>query len=93
MSNCTSSCKTQDHESYGECLKQNTPMFMGVSPTKNGWDQDAVKRDEKELASYRSAIAQGIEPRSTRNKDIDAAVAISNDAGKAFDGISMTLKN
>jgi len=93
MSNCTSSCKTQDHETYGECLKQNTPMFMGVSPTKNGWDQDAVKRDEKELASYRNAIAQGIEPRSTRNKDIDAAVAISNDAGKAFDGISMTLKN
>jgi hypothetical protein len=68
-------------------------MFMGVSPTKNGWDQDAVNRDEKELASYRSAVAQGIEPRSTRNKDIDAAVAISNDAGKAFDGISMTLKN
>jgi hypothetical protein len=68
-------------------------MFMGVSPTKNGWDQDAVKRDEKELASYRNAIAQGIEPRSTRNKDIDAAVAISNDAGKAFDGINLTLKN
>lgn len=68
-------------------------MFMGVTPTKSGWDQDAVKRDEKELASYRNAIAQGIEPRSTRNKDIDAAVAISNDAGKAFDGISMTLKN
>jgi hypothetical protein len=68
-------------------------MFMGVTPTKSGWDQDAVKRDEKELASYRNAIAQGIEPRSTRNKDIDAAVAISNDTGKAFDGINLTLKN
>ena len=93
MSNCTSSCKTQDHETYGECLKQNTPMFMGVSPTKTGWDQDTVKRDEKELSNYYSAVAQGIEPRSTRNKDIDAAVAISNDAGKAFDGINMSLKN
>lgn len=93
MSNCTSSCKTQDHDTYGECLKQNTPMFMGVSPTRSGWDQDQVKKDEKELASYRSAIAQGIEPRSTRTPDIEKAVAMSETAGKAFDGINLTFKN
>ena len=93
MSNCTSSCKTKDHQSYGECLKQNTPMFMGVNPTKTGWDQDKVKKDEKELKDYWAATKQGIEPRSTKQKDIDAAIQLSNEGGKAFDGISMTFKN
>jgi hypothetical protein len=92
MSNCTSSCKTKDHDSYGECLRSNTPMFVGVNPTRTGWDQDKVKKDEKEIQSYWDATRQGIEPRSTRKKDIDAAVKLSNDAGKAFDGISLTYK-
>ena len=92
MSNCTQSCKTQDHESYGECMQSNMPMFMGVNPTKTGWDQDKVKKDEKEIQSYWDATRQGIEPRSTRKKDIDAAVKLSNEAGKAFDGISLTYK-
>jgi hypothetical protein len=63
-----------------------------VNPTKTGWDQDKVKRDEKEIQSYWAATKQGIEPRSTRKKDIDAAVKLSNEAGKAFDGISLTYK-
>jgi hypothetical protein len=67
-------------------------MFVGVNPTRTGWDQDKVKRDEKEIQSYWDATRQGIEPRSTRKKDIDAAVKLSNDAGKAFDGISLTYK-
>lgn len=92
MNNCTSSCKTKDHDSYGECLRSNTPMFVGVNPTKTGWDQDKVKKDEREIQSYWDATRQGIEPRSTRKKDIDAAVKLSNDAGKAFDGISLTYK-
>ena len=92
MSNCTSSCKTKDHSNYGECIRSNTPMFVGVNPTKTGWDQDKVKKDEKEIQSYWDATRQGIEPRSTRKKDIDAAVKLSNEAGKAFDGISLTYK-
>ena len=92
MSNCTSSCKTKDHANYGECIRSNTPMFVGVNPTKTGWDQDKVKRDEKEIQSYWAATKQGIEPRSTRKKDIDAAVKLSNEAGKAFNGISLTYK-
>ena len=92
MSNCTSSCKNKDHDNYGECMRSNTPMFVGVNPTKTGWDQDKVKKDEREIQSYWDATRQGIEPRSTRKKDIDAAVKLSNDAGKAFDGISLTYK-
>ena len=59
--NCTSSCKTQDHNNYGDCIRQNTPMFNGVTPTKDGWDQSKVKRDEKELNAYYSAVRQGME--------------------------------
>ena len=93
MNNCTSTCKTKDHKSYGECLKSNMPMFSGVTPTKSGYDQDAVKKDEKELKSYYDAVRQGIEPRSTRQPDIDAAVKLSNEAGKAFDGTKLGFMN
>ena len=92
MSNCTSSCKTKDHATYGECIRQNTPMFVGVTPSKSGYDQTKVRADEKEIQSYWDATRQGIEPRSTKKADIDAAVQLSNEAGKAFDGTTMTYK-
>jgi hypothetical protein len=92
MSNCTSSCKTQDHNSYGECLQENTPMFAGCFPTRQGWDKDKENKDNKELNAYYSAVKQGMEPRSTRMKDINAAVRLSDKAGKAFDGTNLTYK-
>ena len=92
MNNCTSSCKTKDHATYGECIRQNTPMFVGVTPSKSGYDQTKVRADEKEIQSYWDATRQGIEPRSTKKADIDAAVQLSNEAGKAFDGTTMTYK-
>ena len=52
-----------------------------------------AKQHDRELQSYYDATRQGIEPRSTKSKDIDAAVKLSNEAGKAFDGIAMTFKD
>jgi hypothetical protein len=52
----------------------------------------SAKQHDKELGSYYSAVRQGIEPSSTKQKDIDAAVKLSNDAGKAFDSTTMTFK-
>lgn len=46
----------------------------------------SAKQHDKELQSYFDATRQGIEPVSTKQKDIDAAVRLSNDMGKAFDG-------
>lgn len=87
MSNCTSSCKTQDHASYGECIRSNMPMISGgATPSRSGASLSAIKKDEKELSSYYSAIAQGVEPISTKQKDIDAALRLSNETGVAFDG-------
>ena len=69
------------------------PMFVGVTPSKSGYDQTKVKKDERELSSYYAAVRQGIEPRSTKQKDIDAAVKLSNEAGRAFDGTTLKFKD
>jgi hypothetical protein len=91
--NCTASCKTKDHATYEECLKSNMPMIAPSSqPSRTGWDMKKIKSDNKELDSYYSAVKQGIEPISTKQKDIDAAVKLSNEAGKAFDGNSLNFK-
>ena len=36
MSNCTSSCETQDHETWGECVKAKSLKVAGVNATVNG---------------------------------------------------------
>jgi hypothetical protein len=68
-------------------------MFAGCFPTRQGWDKDKENKDNKELDSYWSAIKQGVEPVSTKQKDIDAAMKISNDVGKAFDGNTMGFRD
>jgi hypothetical protein len=48
------------------------------------------KKWDKELDAYRAARKQGIQPDSTRTKDINKAVELSNKHGKAYDGGSPT---
>jgi len=67
--NCRSGCKTQDHESYSDCLQAANFGFAGCFPSR-----------------------QGVEPISTKKKDIDAAMMLSNEAGKAFDGNTLKFK-
>lgn len=47
----------------------------------NGWSN---KKWDGELSAYREARAQGIQPKSTKMKDIKEAVEISNKTGVAF---------
>lgn len=89
---CRSGCKTQDHDSYSDCLQAANFGFAGCFPTRQHWDKDKEKKWDKEVNSYYDATRQGIEPRSTKQKDIDAAVKLSNEAGKAFDGTKLTFK-
>ena len=42
------------------------------------------KKWDNELALYRSARAQGIQPDSTKTKDIRKAIDISNKTGRAY---------
>ena len=63
------------------------PFFDGaLMPSRGIGGLQAIKKDDKELSSYYAAVKQGIEPISTKQKDIDAAVNISNEMGRAFDG-------
>lgn len=68
-------------------------MFAGCFPTRQGWDKDKENKDNKELNSYWSALKQGVEPVSTKQKDIDSAMRISNEVGKAFDGNTMGFRD
>ena len=48
-----------------------------------------AKQHDRELQSYYDATRQGIEPISTKTKDIQAAVKLSNETGVAFNGNSL----
>jgi hypothetical protein len=75
-------------------MRSNMPMIDGgATPTRGRASMSAIKKDEKELTSYYDAIRQGVEPISTKKKDIDAAMAVSNEVGKAFDGNTMGFRD
>jgi hypothetical protein len=83
MSNCSSGCPTQDHDSYGECLRSKG-MRIGWARSHLGVDFTRQKKWDKRLAEYRDARRQGIQPASSKLRDIRAAVDISNKTGVAF---------
>ena len=69
-----------------------------LSLEMNAGDAKAAIRDggmtqkawDKELDAYKAARKQGIQPKSTKMKDIHEAVEISNKVGKAYDAGSDT---
>ena len=65
------------------CKVSNLQLSVG-SARSDG--VPSAKEHDKELQSYFDATRQGIDPISTKQKDIDAAVRLSNDMGVAFDG-------
>ena len=71
------------------CKALGLQMSTGAASSRG---IQTAKAHDKELGAYYDAVRQGIEPRSTRQPDIDAAVRISNEGGKAFDGINLTYK-
>lgn len=82
MSNCSSSCPTQDHATWGECVRAKG-LRVGWAASHKGIDRTKEKQWEKGLEEYRSARAQGIQPASTNVRDVRAAVAASDAAGTA----------
>lgn len=77
LSKCRSGCPTQDHESWGDCARASN---IGISsePIAN-----YIKNTDKELSAYRDARKQGIQPASTKMKDIQKAVRASDLIGRA----------
>ncbi len=79
---CRTGCPTQDHESWGDCLRASN-ISMNAGDAKSGL-QMPRKAVEKELALYRSARKQGIQPETTRTADIQKAIEVSNKTGVAY---------
>ena len=77
VSACRSGCRTQDHATYGECLRDaGVGVNLRVTP-KNTWDRD--------LDAYRSARLEGLQPDSTKRQDVEIAKAVSDKTGVAYD--------
>lgn len=84
MSNCTSGCRTQDHDTYAQCLRSKGTK-VAYANSAGGWDYSTQKKWDRDLAAYKDARAQGIQPSGTDRKAVDRAVALSNEVGKAWD--------
>jgi hypothetical protein len=68
LSKCRSGCLTQDHESWGSCMRAanvSTMVGDGVQINRQG---------EKDLDHYRKARAQGLQPQSVKRKFVDATL-------------------
>lgn len=75
---CASTCATQDHESYGACIRSKGIQIGDLMNTQ------IQKAGSKNLDEYAKARKYGIQPKSTRPADVRAAVEISEKTGKAF---------
>lgn len=68
---CSSACVTQDHRTFGECLRaknlQLSPHVNDLYATKQvAWD--------RELNNYSDAVRQGLNPVSTKQWATDQAI-------------------
>ena len=80
---CSTGCPTRDHANWGECVRAKSMKvaYCGVG----GGDATAQKRWDANLQEYRDARAAGIQPKSTKIKDVRDAVTISEKIGRPLD--------
>lgn len=81
---CASSCKTQDHSSYGECLRSKRVATTGLETTHPSFSTTRQKNWDKELNAYESAVKQGIQPEGTTMPKIQKAIEVSDKTGVAY---------
>lgn len=80
---CSSGCLTQDHESYGECLRAKS-THVAYCQSWKGLDYTAQKKSDINLERYRSARKQGIQPNTTRISDVQKAEKWSDRTGQPY---------
>lgn len=82
---CTSACLTKNHKTWGECARaKNLRIAFCRSAVNEGNDYTADKKWNRELDTYASIRAQGIQPESTNIQDIRVAEEVSNLTGEAY---------
>ena len=80
-------CKP-DCECFG-CKAKGLQLSTGDA---NGKRTMSAKAYDGELKAYSDAVRQGVEPATTNMKDIQAAMKLSDLAGKAFDSTDNSFK-
>lgn len=68
---CSSSCVTQDHRTWGECVRSKG---LQLSPAVNDLYSSKQKKWDRELDGYESAVRQGLSPAGTQQHNVDAAI-------------------
>jgi len=72
---CSASCATQDHESWGACIRAKSIAAMWTGGTRPSFGQ--VKRFSRENQAYRDAVKDGLKPQAVSfnavNRAYDAA--------------------
>lgn len=82
---CRSGCPTQDHSSWGDCLRASN-IQMNTGDANNNLVNSNItnKKWDKELQMYRDARKQGIQPDGTSTAKIQKALDISDKTGVAY---------
>lgn len=78
---CSGACQTKDHRTFGECMRAKN---LKLSPQINEAYGSSQKAWDKELDSYQSAVRQGVQPRGTKQAQIDHAMKQSDTTGVAY---------
>lgn len=80
---CSTGCPTQDHRSYGECMRSKRQM-VGFARSAYGADKSKDKLHERELSLYKELRAQGIQPDGTGMAKLKFAERMSAENGMAY---------
>lgn len=86
MTRCTCG---QGHETFGACLRAKN-IRIGYCQSSRGLDASSEKSKERELADYKDARRQGVQPASTFTKDVREAMDVSDRTGVAYDAAKGT---
>lgn len=81
--NCSSTCPTKSHYTFGECLKDKGVGTVGYRISKRMEYRD-THRTDRELSMFRDAVNQGIMPDGTTEQKVQDAMILSNEFGAAY---------
>ena len=81
--NCSSTCTTRDHRTWGECQRSKHQM-VGFARSAYGADKTKDNLHERELNLYRDLRAQGIQPDGTGMAKLKFAERMSAENGMAY---------
>lgn len=80
---CSSGCPTQDHRTYGECMRSKRQM-VGFAASARGADKTKDNLHEAELSLYADLRRQGIQPDGTGMAKLKFAEKMSAEQGMAY---------